>query len=411
MRPKHTQHPLPSFPVYACAFLTPNEFVLGGGGGASRSGIKNKLRLYSVNDSRAIELKDEYELEKGEDAPMSMAAHQETGTIVCGVNSVQEKLDKGENDNCRAFSIKDNKIRPTSTRSTLPGAGKSDDYQKVTVLSPSGSILAVAGSNDLHLLSFPSLESIAEPIHTEREIYDVAFINDAVILATTHNLFVYTLPDSVSSTTTATDTPSSPRPPKKKSKLNPNGGTQKLPTLELKTRVDLPDSTAEGSSFRAIRCHPNDESAVYTAINAVTPRSKKSKGPSRQAFVVKWNTKTWTVEKTRKVGDRGLTCFDISADGRFLAFGSSDLSVGMLDARTLSPLVSILKAFEFPPTFVKFNPTTSLLVSGSADNSLRVVTIPQEVAGTSFAFVLFMLLAVVFLLLAIATKQYGVKLL
>ena len=43
MRTKHAAHPLPAFPVYSCAFVSPNEVVLGGGGGQSRSGIKNKL--------------------------------------------------------------------------------------------------------------------------------------------------------------------------------------------------------------------------------------------------------------------------------------------------------------------------------------------------------------------------------
>lgn len=43
MRTKHTSHPLPSFPVYSCAFVSPTEFVLGGGGGQSKTGIKNKL--------------------------------------------------------------------------------------------------------------------------------------------------------------------------------------------------------------------------------------------------------------------------------------------------------------------------------------------------------------------------------
>lgn len=43
MRPRHTPHILSSFPIYSCAFLSGNRFVLGGGGGASRTGIKNKL--------------------------------------------------------------------------------------------------------------------------------------------------------------------------------------------------------------------------------------------------------------------------------------------------------------------------------------------------------------------------------
>ena len=31
----------------------------------------------------------------------------------------------------------------------------------------------------------------------------------------------------------------------------------------------------------------------------------------RQAYICIWNTETWVVEKTKQVGDRGLTCFDV----------------------------------------------------------------------------------------------------
>jgi len=126
---------------------------------------------------------------------------------------------------------------------------------------------------------------------------------------------------------------------------------------------------------------------------------------------------------TRKVGDGNVTCFDIryavfaldtnriyssfmdvlSADGKFLAFGSSDLTIGFLDAVTLKvsnisreyliffttpvqPLVNILKAHEFPPTTIAFNPTTTLLVSGSADNTIRIIAVPESVANTSCAY-------------------------
>lgn len=43
MRTQHTAHSLPAFPVYSSAFVSPNEFVLGGGGGQSKTGIKNKI--------------------------------------------------------------------------------------------------------------------------------------------------------------------------------------------------------------------------------------------------------------------------------------------------------------------------------------------------------------------------------
>ena len=43
MRARHTAHSTPTFPVYSAAFLSPTELILGGGGGASKTGIKNKL--------------------------------------------------------------------------------------------------------------------------------------------------------------------------------------------------------------------------------------------------------------------------------------------------------------------------------------------------------------------------------
>lgn len=40
---------------------------------------------------------------------MSMAALLEGGEFVCGVNSSAEALKDGVNQNCRAYTIKDNK--------------------------------------------------------------------------------------------------------------------------------------------------------------------------------------------------------------------------------------------------------------------------------------------------------------
>ncbi|PPQ77338.1 hypothetical protein CVT25_010920 [Psilocybe cyanescens] len=423
MRPKHTQHPLPAFPVYSCAFLSQTEMVLGGGGGASRSGIKNKLRLYNVGDNRSIELKDEYELERGEDAPMSMAAHRETGIIICGVNSVEEKLLKGENENCRTFStnaakyvhfsffaimkeifIFNHRIKPLTTINTIPVS-----VQVHLTPSPhdiNGSVESygvVAGWNPLTLLSFPSLRPIADTIHVEKDIYDASFSDNNLVITTTHNLFVYGLPTT---TLPKSPTTTSPKKSKKKSKAATNEPNEKLLTLELQKSVDVPSSTGEGSTFRVGRYHPQNDKVFYTVINVVPPRSRKSKSLSRQAFICKWNTTTWTLEKSRKVGDGGLTCVDLSPDGRFIGYGFSDLTIGMLDTKTLSPLASILKAHEFPPTIVKFNLESTLLVSGSPDNSIRIVTIPNDAAGSSFTTIVMVLLAILVLLLAVAVRLY-----
>lgn len=43
MRAQHTTHALPGFPVYSIGFTADDKLALGGGGGASKSGIKNKI--------------------------------------------------------------------------------------------------------------------------------------------------------------------------------------------------------------------------------------------------------------------------------------------------------------------------------------------------------------------------------
>ncbi|GLB33644.1 putative WD40 repeats containing protein [Lyophyllum shimeji] len=406
MRTGHSPHAFPAFPVYSSSFLSENELVLGGGGGASRSGIKNKLRLYNVGPERSLELLDEFELEKGEDAPMSMAADAKSRTVVCGVNSTLDKLEKGENQNCRVLAVKEHKLGLLGTQGTLP-AGDLDDYQKVTVLSPDGALLAVAGGHDLSLLSYPSLSPVAKPIHTENEIYDATFSGTTLVVATTLDLLVYALP-------TSTESPQTPSPTKSrgKSKGKKAKSTKQPPgpsTLELLRTIGVPESAggAGAGTFRSARYHPTNGDVLYSVINTSPPRTRKTKTPQRQAFVCKWNTKTWMVEKTRKVGDRGLTCFDVSADGKFLGFGSSDLTIGLLDANTFSPIVTILKAHEFPPTTIAFSPTSSLLVSGSADNSVRIVSVPQSLGnGGSWAIIFLIITTLLVILLAALAQKY-----
>lgn len=43
---------------------------------------------------------------------MSMAVHPESKQIVCGVNSAEDALKSGQNQNCRKFAIQDGKYVP-----------------------------------------------------------------------------------------------------------------------------------------------------------------------------------------------------------------------------------------------------------------------------------------------------------
>ncbi|EIN10603.1 hypothetical protein PUNSTDRAFT_132690 [Punctularia strigosozonata HHB-11173 SS5] len=391
MRVQHTAHSIGSFPVCSAAFLSPTELVLGGGGGQSRSGIKNKLKIYNIQSHDKLELVDEFELEKDGDAPMSIASRLSSNEIVCGINSTLEKQKNGQNENCRLFAFRDKKLSPVRSKGTLTSPDNLDDYQKVTTISPDGAFVAVAGEHDFALLTYPELILAANSIKVPKaDIYDATFALTTLIIATTVNLLIYSLP-----------------------KPSDAKGKGKLADLELIQTVDRPPLAGgdAGSSFRAARFHPNDYELLFTLSNTVPARSSgrgRSKQAPRLAYVCKWDVKTWKVKSMRKVGDKAATCFDMSANGKLLAYALSDYTVGVLDADTLAPLITILKAHEWAVTAIKFNPTASLLVSGSTDNTVRVIALPENISSSSWSTVVGFIVAILVVLLAIlANQMYG----
>lgn len=374
------------FPVYSVAWTDDKTVVLAGGGGSSRTGVKNRLSSYTVDfRERQLSLVEEHELSREEDAPMTIAIDHESKVLAAGINSSAAELEKGVNENLRIFAVADSHLKAEKRRQTLSSTDP-DHYQKVTAFSRSSAskLLAVGSTNsELSLLSYPDLRDVCPPLeYNGEEIFDADFSDDGTMFAGTSSGKLCVWPTQVADSSTV------PEP------------------LQVIERPVLKRELA--CTFRAAKFGRRGTATnLYTVVNAAPSGSvRKPPAGSKKAFVSLWDAKAWRLLKTRTVSQKPVTAFDVSDDGSLLAYGSSDLSIGILDAVTLRPIVTVLHAHDFPVTSLKFNPAGTLLVSGSADNSIRVIQVPppdQRGGGNSASYLV--LLTLLVLVLAILIQQ------
>ncbi|CAG8499378.1 1123_t:CDS:10 [Paraglomus brasilianum] len=334
------------FPVYCTAFNPAGELLVGGGGGQSSSGVQNKLALYKVDPTaKKIEQLTEYKLEKGEDAPMSMAIHPEDNVVACGINGTEESIKAGENYNCRIFNYYNEKIDLVDKKQTSSSTDP-EDYLKVIRFSKDGKLLALGGTDSkLTVYKYPSLAPAFPPINYNKEtIYDLDFSSDGkqITALSEKTLGVWATEDG---------------------KL-----VQTIERPVFQKTVD--------AQFRACRYGQGEYAGfLYVVVN---PSNR------RRAFIVKWDIETWNKVASKTVASKPITTFAISNDGKYLAYGSSDLSVGICDSRNLRVLLRLSDVHSFSPTTIVFNHSSSVLVSGSID-SVHLVVIPKTIGqGNSF---------------------------
>ncbi|AAW46170.1 hypothetical protein CNBK1430 [Cryptococcus deneoformans B-3501A] len=414
-RTAHHPHPTPSFPVYCLDWADDANLVLGGGGGATRSGIQNKLKLCKVSkDGKYLSYLAELPLSNDEDAPMTMAIDKETKRIVTGINGSSSAVQAGNNDHCRVYSFSDNRIELVGGQKTIE-ADWSDDYpyQKFTVLSSSSKLLAVGSTdNRVSILHFPSLEPAAPAFSTDSELVDLDWggpEGEWLCVATTNALLIYLRP----SAGTAMTLKQTIYPPSfdivpaifRSARFSRNPSTP----LNIHAVLNSTKPAKRGAARKAWVCTfgvvAGPSQAKLTEEEKATAKIEEEKGKEKEtASDPQEDVGKWDVLIKREVAGKPVTVFDVSSDGRLISYGCSDLSIGILDSKTLAPLLKILHAHSFPPTALKFNPSASLLVSASADNTVRAIVVPAKFGGLSTPMVI-LLLALLALILALALKR------
>ncbi|UPK89778.1 hypothetical protein LCI18_000713 [Fusarium solani-melongenae] len=151
------------YPLYAVDFDPEDStrLVVGGGGGAGRSGVGNKITVLETLSQQELRIAGEIDLSRDEDSVMSLAVGPHKGKttyLYAGVNSSHDSIAKGKNEHLRTLAIEQSKARaaagtkiPDSNISELSRAAlfenpDADMYQRLLrVAGPVGAAATAMG--------------------------------------------------------------------------------------------------------------------------------------------------------------------------------------------------------------------------------------------------------------------------
>ncbi|KAJ0165252.1 hypothetical protein CTA2_11885 [Colletotrichum tanaceti] len=108
---------------YACEFdpQDANRLVVGGGGGANRSGVANKITVIDASAKDELSISGEADLSRNEDSVMTLAIGPKKGRtshVYAGINSSPADVEKGKNEHFRVFGVEQSKTRASAGTGT-----------------------------------------------------------------------------------------------------------------------------------------------------------------------------------------------------------------------------------------------------------------------------------------------------
>ncbi|KAJ2001410.1 hypothetical protein GGI04_003749 [Coemansia thaxteri] len=336
------------FPISCIGVTVNNEVVLGGGGGPGRSGVKNKLAVYSIDGAELrLNRTSEAILSSSEDAPTCLAIHPKERALVCSINASKEDIQKGGNSNCRVFELAKKSIKAGSKATKTICSTSDFDYQKCIAIDPPGKLVA-GGSTDgtLAVVQYPSLRQAFPFVEAAGEVNDVDFNSSGKWLAVATDKELKVISTKDGSLVQNIDEPHTASGQPAVFRFAKFGTSSKS---KLKSGVEL-------------------KNVLYTVLNT---KSRK------QAYIAMWDAKQWTRLATRPVCQSAITTFALSPSGNLLAVATASLQIAICDAHTLKVLLRIPAAHSFAITALAFDRHDEYLISGSADETCQVIKLPR----------------------------------
>ena len=198
-----------SYPLYALDFdpEDADRLLVGGGGGAARSGVGNKVSVLDVSHGDALQVVSEIELSRDEDSVNTLAVGSRRKNAIAfytGINSAEDDLKKGKNEHFRVFAAdlpSKAKAAPKITelsRSALFSTTDTEAYQRLLKISgPFGAAATgtTGRSKDAQIAIFdlaaPTSSSPAPKLRGEVELAKEAVDMDMMQISDDEHQLIY----------------------------------------------------------------------------------------------------------------------------------------------------------------------------------------------------------------------------
>eukprot|EP01133_Synstelium_polycarpum_P007241 gene7241-8418_t len=360
------------YPIFCCATGGKSGIVaVGGGGGAQRTGIPNGLQLYKWVDGKIAQLAPHATL----DCVPNVAIHPTEDLIAYGIGPTCHIVEYNRHTDVFAsitsFKTVEIDEQPTTTS---PAPEQKKDKKKTPSKSPSNGKDKDTTETEETAAPAPATPVVkknAPPVEQLSVRFNKS--GDKLVTAGSDNVVrVWSVPKytmvkslTVGHTDEITDIDIHPQAShiittsKDKTARLWNLLSGKVEhTLRVKHNgIDL--------GFRGARFSRPDGLALYTA--ASMPRGKAFNGCT---VLTRWNTVTGEQEAQMLVHTLHNTCMEMSPSGRYIAIGTADSYVSVIDTTTMRR-VDRWEPHDFVITGLCFSPDNEHVLSVSANYEVK----------------------------------------
>ncbi|KAF5451028.1 hypothetical protein F2P56_031331 [Juglans regia] len=325
-----------------------NYIVFAGGGGEGRSGIPNAVVLARFDyTSNVLSDQPVAKLGTGSDLPYRMGIHPGRDGLICSMPKscrwFKWEVEKSEEVHKLGLKLSDKVL------TQLEDVGQ----QLALAFNKEGSALAAGGEDgNLRVFKWPSMEITLNEAGAHTTLKNLDFSPDGKYLVSLGNSGPARVWDVTSSTVIAS----------------------------------LPKENDE--VFCSCKFSESSDKNQVLYIAAVT-----GKGGS----IVTWNPTTWRRMGSKPVARDTISAFNVSPDGKFLACGTTQGDILILNSTSMRVQTMVRKAHVGFVTALAFSHDSRALASVSLDSSARVTLIEErkKTGGLSLWVIVFVILLAV----------------